>query len=110
VFTIRNAVSGARCILVLLIVAAVSLFVAAQTSSRPHSQNHTAREASVPTEIRVESETWWPTAGHAKRNENVGSQACAPCHAEKFATQINTSMARAAARAVDSSNSGSTRI
>jgi hypothetical protein len=95
-------VSGARCILVLLIVIAVPNFVAAQTGSRLPSQNHTASEASVPTEIRVESEPWWPTAGHAKRNEYVGSHACAPCHAEKFATQINTSMGRAATRAVDS--------
>ena len=101
-FTIRNAVSGARCIPVPLILIAVSFFVAAQTSSRPSSQNHAAGEASVPTEIRVESEPWWPTAGRAKRNEYVGSQACAPCHAEKFATQIKTSMGRAAARAVDS--------
>jgi hypothetical protein len=97
-------VNSARCILVLLmlIVIAVSLFVAAQTSTRQPSQNHTASEASVPTEIRVESEPWWPTAGHAKRNEYVGSQACASCHAEKFATQIKTSMGRAAARTVDS--------
>jgi len=85
-----------------LIVAAALLFIAARTGSRSSSQNHTGSEASVPTEIRVESEPWWPTAGHAKRNEYVGSQACAPCHAEKFAAQITTSMGRAAARALDS--------
>lgn len=103
-FTIRNAGSGSggRGILVLLVLIAVLFFVAAQTSSHPSSQNHAGAEASVPTEIRVESEAWWPTAGHAKRDEYVGSKACAPCHAEKFASQITTSMGRAAARAVDS--------
>ena len=50
----------------------------------------------------MESVPWWPTAGRTKKTEYVGSQACAPCHAEKFASQIRTSMGRAATRAAES--------
>src|SRR5450755_406752 len=57
---------------------------------------------SVPTEIRIESSSWWPTTGYANREEYVGSKACVTCHAQKVASQTATSMARASTRASDS--------
>lgn len=51
---------------------------------------------SVPTELRVESVAWWPTKGSADRKQYARSGACAKCHAEKFASQVATSMAHAA--------------
>lgn len=58
--------------------------------------------ASVPTEIRVSSTDWWPTTGSSDRSQYVGTSACAKCHAEKTASQVKTSMARAGFRAADS--------
>ena len=52
--------------------------------------------SSVPTEIRVESTPWWPTTGSSDRSQYVGTATCAKCHAEKTASQVRTSMARAA--------------
>jgi hypothetical protein len=57
---------------------------------------------SVPTEIRISSTDWWPTAGGSNRSQYVGTAACAKCHAEKTASQLQTSMARAGFRAGDS--------
>jgi hypothetical protein len=63
---------------------------------------HPAPLASVPTEIRIESTPWWPTTGSSDREQYVGTAACAKCHANKAASQVATSMARAATRAADS--------
>ena len=63
---------------------------------------HPTSTGSVPTEIRLESSTWWPTTGYTNREEYVGSKACVMCHAQKVASQTATSMARASTRAADS--------
>jgi hypothetical protein len=68
--------------------------------SPPRSPSRTA--SSTPTELHVESRPWWPTKGSADRKEYAGSAACAKCHAEKAASQISTSMARASMRASNS--------
>lgn len=54
------------------------------------------------THQRLRAYKWWPTRGDASRQEYVGSEACAVCHASEFASQSKTSMAHAAERAVDS--------
>ena len=60
--------------------------------------------ASVPmaTEDRVQQSGWWPTKGTASRDEFLGPDACAACHASKVRTQKLTPMAHAALRPVDS--------
>jgi hypothetical protein len=68
----------------------------------PTKPPHPARLASVPTEIRIESTAWWPTTGSSDWEQYVGSATCAKCHANKAASQVVTSMARAATRAADS--------
>jgi hypothetical protein len=44
---------------------------------------------------------FWPTRNGTTRDEYVGSQVCASCHASKVAVQRNTSMAKTAAHASD---------
>ena len=44
---------------------------------------------------------FWPTRNVTSREEYVGSQVCASCHAGKVAAQKNTSMAKTAAHAGD---------
>jgi hypothetical protein len=63
-----------------------------------------ASHASVPmaTEDRVQFSGWWPTKGTAPRNEFLGPNACAECHASKVRTQTQTPMAQAALRPTDS--------
>lgn len=51
---------------------------------------------------RLREHGWWPTRGDAPRQEYVGSEACAACHANESASQAVTSMAHAAERAADS--------
>src|SRR5271170_1673441 len=60
--------------------------------------------ASVPmaTEDRVQLPGWWPTKGTASRDEFLGPDACAACHASKVGTQKLTPMAQAALRPADS--------
>src|ERR1700689_5918679 len=60
--------------------------------------------ASVPmaTDDRVQLPGWWPTKGTASRDEFLGPNACAECHASKFRTQKETPMAHAALRPIDS--------
>jgi hypothetical protein len=62
-----------------------------------------ARSASVPmaTEDRVQLPGWWPTKGTASRDEFLGPDACAACHASKVRTQKQTPMAHAALRPAD---------
>jgi hypothetical protein len=54
------------------------------------------------TEDRVQVPGWWPTKGTAPRDEFLGPDACAACHASKVSTQKLTPMARAALRPADS--------
>jgi Cytochrome c554 and c-prime len=60
--------------------------------------------ASVPmaTDDRVQLTRWWPTKGTASREEFLGPNVCADCHASKFRTQTQTPMAHAAMRPADS--------
>ena len=39
------------------------------------------------TEDRVQLPGWWPTKGTAHRDEFLGTEACAECHASKLRTQ-----------------------
>jgi hypothetical protein len=63
-----------------------------------------AGPAHVPmaTEDRVQLPGWWPTKGTASRDEFLGPDACAACHASKVRTQKQTPMAHAALRPTDS--------
>lgn len=54
------------------------------------------------TRLRLHEYRWWPTRGDPSRQEYVGSEACAACHASEFASQSKTSMAHAAERVIDS--------
>jgi hypothetical protein len=54
------------------------------------------------TEDRVQLPGWWPTKGAASRNEFLGPDACAACHASKARTQQQTPMAHAALHPTDS--------
>ncbi len=54
------------------------------------------------TEDRVQLPGWWPTKNTASRDEFVGADACAACHASKVRTQKQTPMAHAALRPADS--------
>lgn len=51
---------------------------------------------SLPTELRVQDPGWWPTKGKPSREEYVGTETCAKCHAEKAATYQLAPMAHAA--------------
>ena len=57
---------------------------------------------SLPTEVRVQRSSWWPTQGKAARGEYVGAEVCADCHEAKVQTQKQSTMAHAASRAKDS--------
>jgi hypothetical protein len=79
-------------------VATLSIGVALAGSVKPPGP------ASVPmaTEDRVQLPGWWPTKGTASRDEFLGPDACAACHASKVRTQTQTPMAHAAMRPADS--------
>lgn len=59
------------------------------------------RVAQMTTVERLEGRGFWPTKGAAVRDDYVGQEACARCHAAKAATQRETAMARTLSRAVD---------
>jgi len=52
--------------------------------------------AQLSTEDHLAEPGFWPTQAHASRDGFVGSEACAPCHAAKLATQRETPMAQTA--------------
>jgi len=85
----------------LVILTFLAALLAADDVNAQSSAQHSS-SLSVPTELRVESAPWWPTKGSPVRTEYAGSAACAKCHAEKAASQVVTSMARASMRATDS--------
>jgi len=78
--------------------ATLSIGVALASSVKPPAP------ASVPmaTDDRVQLTRWWPTKGTASREEFLGPNVCADCHASKFRTQTQTPMAHAAMRPADS--------
>lgn len=59
-------------------------------------QKTAAGNMSLPTELRVAEPGWWPTKGKPARDEYVGAQVCAKCHAEIAATYQNVPMRQAA--------------
>ena len=79
-----------RLVLIVIFAVAVSSRCAAQTSA--------TNSISLPTEMHVQSESWWPTKGDAQRNDYTGSAACSKCHASISAQQQGTAMAHAATR------------
>jgi hypothetical protein len=80
----------------------LSLFALREVCAQSPARHSSQKSFSTPTDLRVESPPWWPTKGSPDRKEYAGSAACAKCHAEKFASQALTSMARTATRASDS--------
>jgi hypothetical protein len=78
--------------------ATLSIGVALASSTKPASP----ASAPMATEDRVQLPGWWPTKGTASRDEFLGPDACAACHASKFRTQTQTPMAHAAMRPADS--------
>jgi hypothetical protein len=78
--------------------ATLSISVTVASSPKPSGPS------SVPmaTEDRVQLPGWWPTKGTASRDEFLGPNVCADCHASKFRTQTLTPMAHAAMRPADS--------
>jgi hypothetical protein len=87
--------------------AALSLAVGASflaSFARSGETAKSAAHAGIPlsTEDRVQLPGWWPTKGAASRDEYVGPDACAACHATKVRTQKQTPMAQAALRPADS--------
>ena len=54
------------------------------------------------TRDRVQSSAWWPTKGSLPRDQFVGREVCAECHAVRAAVQKTTAMARASTAPADS--------
>jgi hypothetical protein len=81
---------GVRSSLILLILAAFSLAVIADTR-----QPATMSE-SLSTQEHVKQAGWWPTKGAPTRDEYAGNAACAQCHAALVQSQQQHSMAHAA--------------
>jgi len=59
------------------------------------------------TEDHIAAKGWWPTKATKPGNGYVGDATCGRCHAQKFSTQANTPMAKAAFRLSDSPHNGS---
>jgi len=59
-------------------------------------------EFPMSTEARVESPGWWPSKGTAARDEFVGEELCAKCHAKEADAWSTTPMAHASMHAPDS--------
>jgi hypothetical protein len=88
---------------VLLALRAVLWFAAwLAISEYPSAQTDASSSISLPTKLRINGSGWWPTKGDAAREEYVGREACAKCHASIASTQQKTAMARAGSRAADS--------
>src|SRR5271155_2550551 len=65
------------------------------------AQAPSAESSSEPTAKRLREPGWWPTKGDAARNDYSGTEACAGCHEHEVRTQRQTSMAKAASRALE---------
>ncbi len=90
--------------LAMLLIAGAPFLVSFARSGETAASPKPVGPASVPmaTEDRIEGSGWWPTKGTASRDEFIGPDACAACHASKVRTQKQTPMAHAALRPVDS--------
>lgn len=62
-------------------------------------QTELVRGKSLPTDVRVKNPGWWPTKGDPSRQEYVGAETCAKCHAAIAASYRTAAMAHAAAAA-----------
>jgi hypothetical protein len=93
----------ARFCLLLFLLADLAFPQSVRTPKIP-VQNQDVQQAPPPVEIplatasRIEraKNSWWPTKNAQAREDFIGSQACANCHAEKTASQLTTPMAQAA--------------
>jgi Cytochrome c3 len=81
---------------------ALAATICASTSLGALLQTGSGTGMSLPTEVRVKHPGWWPTKGEPAREEYVGSETCATCHASIAASYRMTAMARAAAPAPSS--------
>jgi Cytochrome c554 and c-prime len=91
------------CIL-LLLCAGVSLSQSARSPQPPNpKQREQQQSVEIPlaTAARVEraKNSWWPTKIAQSRQDFLGNQACANCHAQKTSSQFTTPMAQAAGTA-----------
>jgi hypothetical protein len=68
----------------------------------PSANTAGVQSVQMATEDRLQLPGWWPTKGTASRDQFVGPDACAPCHASKVQTQKETPMANASTHAADS--------
>jgi len=75
--------------------------VAIMQMSRPSAQAASAQSTSELTVKRLHEPGWWPTKGDAARNDYSGTEACAGCHEQEALAQRQTSMAKAASRALE---------
>lgn len=72
---------------------------AQSTSESDQQQPNQKAETPMATEERLATPGWWPTKGNVARQDFVGTEQCARCHAKKTASQLMTPMAHAAAPA-----------
>src|SRR5262249_2287231 len=57
---------------------------------------------SLPTQIRVQGNSWWPTKGDAAREDFAGSKECALCHFAKAETYRDAAMSHASVLPLES--------
>ena len=57
---------------------------------------------SLPTQIRVHGDGWWPTKGDAAREDFAGSKECTLCHFAKAATYKDAAMSHASVSPLES--------
>jgi len=90
----------ARHFLAILVLVAIGGLAILRGWAQSASSNGPATLAEqLSTEERVNKPGWWPTKGTFPRQEFVGNQACASCHAGIVAEQKESAMARTATRA-----------
>jgi hypothetical protein len=90
------------CCLALLVLAAAAYFGLARGWAQAATSNTPATLADqLSTEEHLNKPGWWPTKGTFPREEFVGNQVCAKCHAAIVAEQKQSAMALTATRAAD---------
>jgi hypothetical protein len=67
------------------------------SSSSPQNKAQSAKLPEVPlaTDQRLEAPGWWPTKTTISRQDFVGTEQCARCHAKRTNSQLTTPMAHA---------------
>ena len=90
-----------RCLFILfLFIVAGRLRAQEVAGAKTGSERELTRETyAVTTQIRIESETWWPTMSTAPLEAYTGSDGCVQCHADESLGKSLTSMQRAASKA-----------